>query len=322
MIFGVPEGSGLRHPGSAATLRSMLWHFMRSALHRCRWGILALGFWLVLAAGAEETAAPSRVVSLAPSLTAILMALDAESALVGVDDVSSRQQPALSALPKVGGLFSPSLEAVVALEPDLVVLVPAAEQRDLRRRLEALGIPVEVFRNVRFEQVLENIERMGALVHREHQAKARVAEIRRVRNELQAAAVGRVRPRVVVVLQKDPLFVVGRGSFVAEMLDVVGAENVAEAFEEAYPRVNLEWLLKAAPEILIDVEPAAGHPMQFWSRWSTLPAVSRGRVLRLEPELISLPGPDLDRGMQALALAIFGPGGSSGGSAFKAVRAP
>ena len=269
---------------------------------------------LTTASGAIESAPAARVVSLAPSLTAILVALDAADTLVGIDDVSSRQQPALSDLPRVGGLFSPSLEAIVALQPDLVVLVPAVEQRDLLRRLEALGIPVARFENVRFDQVLENIERLGTLVGRSREARRRIAEIKRVRGELEATASGRVRPRVVVVLQRDPLFVVGRGSFIEEMLRVVGADNVASGFEDAYPRVSLEWLLEAAPEVLIDVEPTSGDPTRFWSRWPTLPAVAAGRVLRLEPELVTLPGPDLDGGMQALALAIFGADTAGGGS--------
>ncbi len=295
----------------------------RSLLHRCCEFSALLSFaWVVTASGANEGAAAPRVVSLAPSLTAILVALDAADILVGIDDVSSRQQPSLADLPKVGGLFSPSLEAVVALQPGLVVLVPAVEQRDLRRRLEALGIPVARFENVRFEQVLENIERLGALVGRSREARVRIGEIKKVREELAAASRGRARPRVVVVLQRDPLFVVGSGSFVEEMLRVVGADNVASGFEDAYPRVSLEWLLESAPEVLIDVEPNAGEATRFWSRWPALPAVANGRVLALEPELVTLPGPGLDAGMQALALAIFGDGAADSGSDAAMVREP
>ncbi len=295
----------------------------RSLLRRCcEFSVLLSFAWGVTASGANEDAAAPRVVSLAPSLTAILVALDAADILVGIDDVSARQQPALADLPKVGGLFSPSLEAVVALQPGLVVLVPAVEQRDLRRRLEALEIPVARFENVRFEQVLENIERLGALVGRSREARVRIGEIKKVREELAAASSGRVRPRVVVVLQRDPLFVVGSGSFVEEMLRVVGADNVASGFEDAYPRVSLEWLLESAPEVLIDVEPNAGEATRFWSRWPALPAVANGRVLALEPELVTLPGPGLDAGMQALALAIFGDGAADSGSDAAMVREP
>lgn len=279
-----------------------------------------LALLIAVVVGAAKAEPARRVISLAPSLTAILVALDAEGTLVGIDDFSSRRQPALFELPRVGGLYNPSLEAIVSLQPDLVVLVPTAEQRDLRQRLEALEIPVESFENVRFDQVLENIERLGVLVGRERAARERIAEIRRVRAELEAAGAARESPSVVVVLQRDPLFVVGRGSFIEEMLQVVGAANVAAGFEDAYPRVNLEWLLAAAPEVLIDMDPSTEEAGRFWSRWPALPAVRSGRVLRLDPELVTLPGPDLDRGMQALAAAIFagprarGPTGAVGES--------
>jgi hypothetical protein len=100
-----------------------------------------VGVWvlvLAVAAGAEPVAA-RRVVSLNPSLTAMVIALGGREQLVGVDDYSART-PAAAGLPTVGGLYNPSLEAVVALAPDLVVLVPSAEQRAFRERLEALGI--------------------------------------------------------------------------------------------------------------------------------------------------------------------------------------
>src|SRR5262245_42468166 len=100
---------------------------------RSRAAALVLTALLVAAAAAAAPPAPApakRVVSLNPSLTATLIALDASALLVGVDDYSARQQPSVRELPAVGGLFNPSLEAIVALAPDLVVLVPGAQQRD------------------------------------------------------------------------------------------------------------------------------------------------------------------------------------------------
>ncbi|MEE3331732.1 MAG: helical backbone metal receptor, partial [Myxococcota bacterium] len=294
----MPEASASGTLWGPATLRRMLRadvHDDRSAVRRFgfRAGVVVAVLFLLESLASAAGAPARRVVSLNPSLSAIALALGAEEALVGVDDFSARQQPALSDRPRVGGLFNPSLEAVVALDPDLVVLVPSAEQRDLRRRLESLGIRVETFENVRFDQVLENIERMGRLLGRRDEASRRVAEIRRAHGELEAAIVDADRPKVVVVLQRDPLFVVGRGSFVEEMLRVAGGANVAARFEDPYPRVDVEWLVAAAPEVVIDMAPGPSEAMDYWSRWPTLPAVSQGRVLTLDPRLVTLPGPEL-----------------------------
>src|SRR5262247_777715 len=111
-----------------------------------------------LAAGAEGARSPARrIVSLNPSLTAILLALGAGERLVGVDDRSAREEPRVAGLPRVGGLFDPSLEAVVALEPDLVLAVPGAQQRDLVARMQALGIEVLELPNVTLEELLGSI---------------------------------------------------------------------------------------------------------------------------------------------------------------------
>jgi ABC-type Fe3+-hydroxamate transport system substrate-binding protein len=252
----------------------------------------------------ESPLRASRIVSINPSLTAILLALGAREAIVGVDDFSAGQQPEVSALPRVGGLFSPSLEAVAALEPDAVVLVPSVEQRDFRERLEAIGIPVVVFANIRFEQVLENIRVLGELVGREEQAAARVHAIRSARAAAQQVSATRPAPRTVLVLQRDPVFIVGAGSFLDELLGWAGAENLGARFDDPYPQVAIEWLVDVAPEVMIDMTPESAEPLEFWSRWPAIPAVASGRVFHLDQ--VYLPGPYLDRSLRALVATLHG----------------
>ena len=251
-------------------------------------------------------AAAQRVISLNPSLTAILLALDARDTIVGVDDFSARQQPSVADLPRVGGLFNPSLEAVVALRPDLVIVVPSVEQRDFRQRLEGMGIAVSSFENIRFDQVLENISRLGRLVGREQAAARRVQAIRSKRGAVERVSARRPVLQTLVVLQREPIFVVGRGSFIHEMLEASGARNLAARFDEPYPRVAVEWIIAAAPEVLIDVSTDAQPAYEFWSRWPSLPAVANRRVLVLDPDRLILPGPYLDRSLELLVTALHG----------------
>jgi len=273
--------------------------------------LVALAAGAGAAAPEREPAPPAparRVVSLNPSLTAIAVALGARDALVGVDSFSLRAEPAVAGLPAVGGLYNPSLEAVVALAPDLVVFVPTAEQRDFQRTLEALGLPVLPFDPVAFDEVLAAIETLGARLGRTAEARTRVDAIRAARSRVEARAAGRPRPRAVLVLQRDPLYVVGRGSFVDEMLASAGAENAAREFSEPYPRVAREWLLDAAPELLLDASDPAGSEdaVRYWARWPSLPAVRAGRVVALAPGAVTLPGPWLDRALDLLADAVQG----------------
>lgn len=259
----------------------------------------------------DPRAEPTRIISINPSLTAILLALGRGDRLVGVDDFSAQQIPEVAGLPRVGGLFNPSLEAVVALEPDLVVLVPSAEQRDFRERLSALEIKVEVFENHQFDEVLENITRLGALTRATAAAEERVAAINATRTAVERA-IGSVAgadataPTIAMVLQRDPLFVVGGGNFIDTMLYIAGTRNIAAEYLGTYPRVALEWLVAASPEVIVDLSPEARESMTYWERWPNMKAVQTKRLISLDPALISMPGPDLDRSLELLAKTFWG----------------
>ena len=259
----------------------------------------------LLFAVAEEPPAP-RIVSLNPSLTAILVSLGARSTLVGVDEYSARQQPEVAELPTVGGLFTPSLEAVVALEPDVVVLVPGAQQRDLGNRLRSLGIEVLELANIDLEQLLASIETLGRLVKRPEVAAERVAAIRRAWQQAARTAAERRPVRAVLVLQREPLYLVGGGSYLHAMLSAAGADNAAAVFSDPYPRVALEWLIAAVPEVILDASEDPEDAASYWSRWPSLPAVAAGRVVAIPASEVVLPGPRLDRALRILSQALYG----------------
>ncbi len=279
-------------------------------------GLLALALAAAAAASAPKSASSPeppaseparRVVSMNPSLTRIVVALGARDVLVGIDDFSARAEPDLASLPRVGGLYSPSLEAVVALRPDLVALVPSLEQRDFRRQLEALDVPVLVLDPVRFDEVLHSIAALGARVGRADAARARIDEIRRTCAAVRRATAGFPRPRTVFVLQREPLFVVGSGSFLDEMIALAGGQNLGAALDETWPRSSLEWLVAAAPDVILDSDDDAQPAAEFWARWPSLPAVRERRVVALEEGVVTLPGPDLDRALRTIARALHGP---------------
>jgi ABC-type Fe3+-hydroxamate transport system substrate-binding protein len=268
---------------------------------------LAASLALALATAAEAAEPPAqRIVSMNPSLTAILLALGAEERLVGIDDRSAREEARLAGLPTVGGLFNPSLESVVALAPDRVVLVPSAQQRDLRARMQALGIEVLELPNITLEELLGSIEALGELVDRREAAAERVGAIRAAFAATAQATAGLKPPRVVFALQRDPLYVVGAGSFLDAMLRAAGAVNAGAELGGPYPRAGLEWLIAAAPEVILDSSDDPEHALAYWSRWPSLPAVAQGRVVAVPADEVTLPGPYLDRGLRTLAEAIHG----------------
>ncbi len=270
----------------------------------CGLAIGALGIPAAWADGTSEGA--RRVVSLNPSLTAIVLALGAGERLVGVDDWSKKQNPVLAELPSVGGLYTPNLESLAALAPDLVLLVPSAEQRDFHGRLAELGIAVEGFNPVRFDEVLASIARLGRITGSEAKARERVAAIRAARAEVEAAVAGRPVRSAVLVLQRDPLFVVGGGNFIDEMLASAGARNLGREVEGSYPRISLEWLVARAPEVILDASHDAEPAPDYWARWPSLPAVREKRVVSIPSGAATLPGPALDEALRLLARSVHG----------------
>ncbi|MHA7837642.1 MAG: ABC transporter substrate-binding protein [bacterium] len=261
--------------------------------------------------GGESSAErPDRLISLNPSLTAIVLRLGGGAKLVGVDDYSARVLEAVSDLPRVGGLFDPSLESVMALRPDRVLLVAGVDQRSHAARLARLGLEVEVYENERLSEVLENIARIGRLLGREEAAAGRIRAIRSMYAAVSRATEGLGQPRTLAVVDRSPLHLVGAATFLDEMLEAVGALNLARSLGAGYPRGSIEWLIAAEPELLIDMTPngpETGSGSEFWSRWPSLPAVEAGLVLTLDARRISLPGPDLDRALRELAVAVHGP---------------
>ncbi len=271
--------------------------------------------WLLLVMVAAATPAVSaalepvrRVVSMNPSLTEMIVALGAAEALVGVDEYSARRVPSVADRPRVGGLYSPSLEAVVALRPDLVVLVPSVQQAAFHQQLEALGVRVLVLGQspVSFQRVFDALDELGRRLGRTRQARERIDAIRRTRDAVVAATSPLARVRTVVVITREPLYVAGAASFLDEMLQAAGAENLGARFGEPWPRASLEWLVEVAPDVIVDSAPGDESAETFWARWPSIPAVRAGRVVSVPAGDVTLPGPDLDRALLRLARALHG----------------
>jgi iron complex transport system substrate-binding protein len=259
-----------------------------------------------MAADAAGAGASLRLVSLNPSLTAIVLRLGGGDSLVGVDDYSAKVLPEIADRPRVGGLFDPSLEAVVSLRPDRVLLVAGVDQQSHAERLEKLGLQVEIYRNERLDEVLENIERLGGLLGQKQLAAERIRAILAMREAVKVAAQGRGRPATLAVVDRNPLFIVGADTFLDEMLESVGAQNLGRKLATGYPRGSIEWLIGARPELLLDMTPGAESAAEFWGRWPSIPAVRAGSVVDVDARRISLPGPDIDQALRELAIAVHG----------------
>jgi iron complex transport system substrate-binding protein len=247
-----------------------------------------------------------RVVSLAPSVTEILFAVGLDAEVVGVTTFCDFPAPARTK-PKIGS-STPNLEAILGLKPDLVVGNKDFIRPDALAKLEQLKIPVFILAPKTIEDILGHISTVGRLVGHERDARAVVQGLRERLSELRSR-MGAVRPvRVFYVVNTDPLISVGSGSFIHQMLELAGGENIVGHTSIPYPKVSLEEVLRRDPEVLLfPVGASEGIPeaeQQRWRKWATLAAVAHNRLHQVKAELVNRPGPRAIEGVEEVARAL------------------
>ena len=258
-----------------------------------------------------------RVVSLAPSATEILFAVGLDSEIVGVTTFCD-YPPAAKAKPKIGSSIQ-NLEAIIGLKPDLVLAVKSEIVRpDILAKLEQLKIPIFILSPKTIEDILGHISTVGRLVGHDRDARVVAQGLRERLSELRSRMASVKPVRVFYVVNTDPLISVGSGSFIHQMLELAGGENIVGQTTISYPKVSLEEVLRRDPEVLLfPVGTSEGIPeaeQQRWRKWTTLSAVAHNRLHQVKSELVNRPGPRVVEGIEALAKAIQpGLGSRSGG---------
>jgi iron complex transport system substrate-binding protein len=249
---------------------------------------------------------PRRIVSLVPSVTELLYAIDAEDVLVGVTDFCD-YPPAARKKPRVGGMLAPSLETMVALKPDIVMATTAGNREETFTQLEQLHMPVYVVNPTTVADVLDLISRLGALTGREHAATQLSASLQKRIDAVAARVRTGPRPRVLYVLWPDPLIVPGKGGLVSELIDLAGGASVTADVGEPYPRMSLEAAIARSPQVIILASHGSGQgrmAREKWERFTALPAVKAGRVHTVDGSLLHRYGPRVVDGLEQLARAI------------------
>jgi len=235
-----------------------------------------------------------RVVTLTPSLTDVVLALGAGDQLVGVSRFDERAE--VKQLPRVGGFVDPSVEAVLALRPDLVLAEPGPGNRQAVERMAELGAPVLLLPLATVSDVLSAERAAGKALGRAREGEALARELEATRVRIRERARGRPPVRVLLVYGFDPLVVAGPGGFADELLSDAGALNVASDAASAYPVYSVERALKSRPELILD---AAMTPAGR-DRLRELPGLAEARWASVPGQALLHPGPALGRGLEQL----------------------
>jgi iron complex transport system substrate-binding protein len=249
---------------------------------------------------------PSRVVSMAPNVTEVLFALGLEEKIVAVTPLCD-YPPEAQSKTHLGGT-NPSIEQILAFKPDLVLAPQDMIQPDLLHSLDRVKIPTFVLQAAQLEDVLAQIQTVARMFDRSKAGDELTATVRQrialVRERTQSLA----HPRVLYVLNTDPLQTAGPGSFIHQLIEAAGGANIASDTFTSYPRFALEEVLARDPELIIfPIGTAEGIPeeeQQQWRRWASLSAVKHNRLVQIPSVLIDRPGPRIVEGLELLAKAI------------------
>jgi iron complex transport system substrate-binding protein len=251
-------------------------------------------------------AAPTRIVSLVPSATEILFAIGAEDRLVGVTDFCDFP-PEARRKPSVGGMISPSLEALVALKPEVVIATAAGNRQETFTQLRRLRIPVFAVGADSLAETVQAVERLAELAGRREAAATVVGELNRRIRAVAERVAPFSRPRVLYVLWPEPLIVPGHGALISDLIAVAGGDSVTASRAEAYPRYSLEAAVAKTPEVILLASHSSRQtPMarETWERFGSLPAVKAGRVHWVNGDLVHRYGPRVVEGLELLARLI------------------
>ncbi len=256
-----------------------------------------------------------RIISLAPSITETVFALGLGPSVIAVTDYCDYPPQAQGRL-KIGGGLTPNLEKIIALNPDLVILL--ASQTQLIKQLQHLSIPILAVKMTRLSDILDAITQIGAATHHVQQALTLVQHLKQHFQTISRRVADLPHPTVLIVLGHsldqdtiNTLYIAGQHDFYNDLITLAGGRNAYQSMRMKVPAISLEGLLQLDPDVIIDIFPDADDhhtdltiTRQRWSQLQQLKAVQHHRVYLLEKDYATIPGPRIDLLLADLAALI------------------
>jgi iron complex transport system substrate-binding protein len=249
--------------------------------------------------------APQRIISLAPNHTEVLYALGLGDRVVGVTEYCN-YPPEAAEKPRVGDFVNADLELIVGLEPDLV-LATTMHMAETVPALQERGIAVFVLDPQSVNSVLDEIRTIGQITGREAAADALVAHMQTRIDAVQQRVKDAPRPKVFWELGPE-LFTVGPNTFVSDLIDLAGGENVAADADMPWPQLSVEAIILKDPDVIVLADHNYGQTVEMVKErpgWEDIAAVKAGHIVEIaNDDIVSRPGPRLVEGVEFLAKAL------------------
>ncbi len=258
---------------------------------------------------------PLKIISISPAVTEILFAIGAGDRVIA-DTRYCDYPPAAGKLTKIGGYLDPNVEKILTLAPDLV-LAARGTPREPIDRLSSLGLNVAVVDPVDIGSTLRTIRLIGRIVGDPESANSLAARIDARRSAV-VAKTGRIpasqRPRVLFLFDLNGLFTAGPKNHIDDLIHMAGGTNIADSTGVPWPELSMEKIIAADPQVILLME---GHGtnanyttdsalkiLRADHRWINVSAVANGRIVVLDDDEITLPGPRMIDGLESAATAL------------------
>jgi iron complex transport system substrate-binding protein len=241
---------------------------------------------------------PVRVVSLAPSLTESIFAVGAGDKLVGVTTYCNYPQAA-ETIEKIGDTQTPNIERIVALKPDVVFVSTASQLEAFMATLEQQNIAVYVMDAKSIAEVIEDLRTLGKLLGVGNSAESLAISLEERVRKIESNEGPEASQRVFIQISNEPLFTIGKDSFLTELVQKAGGSSVTADVPSAYPKLSKETASAMNPNVIILSDSEDNREPNVALRNST--AVKTGRVFRINADIISRPGPRLVGALEQIA---------------------
>jgi iron complex transport system substrate-binding protein len=247
---------------------------------------------------AQTTSGPRRIVSLIPATTEMLFAMGAADRLAGVGTYD-RFPPEVERLPRVGGLLDPSVERILSLKPDLVIVYDT--QTELKGQLARAGIPIFRYVHRGLPDITETMRALGVRVGAASAANAAAAQIEQQLAAISTRVARRPRPKTLLVFGREPgslrrIDASGGYGFLHDVLEIAGGTDVLADLKRQSVQVSTESILARAPEVIIELHYGSQSDRLdaehlVWNALPSVPAVKNNRVHLLVGDEFVVPGP-------------------------------
>lgn len=269
--------------------------------------VISLFLLLTISLNVRAVEIPRRIISLSPNITQIIYALGAWENVVGVT-IYSDYPPEAKDTAKVGGWVNPNMEAILALNPDLVILMKD-QDTIFGHKLDNLGLKkYAIDSNESVSDILDSISALGEVLGREREADRLVKELRTSLDRITEAAKGAQKKSALIVVGRNPgtledIYVIGRDNYMNELLNMAGGVNVIEN-KRLSVKLTKEAIYTLDPDVIIEINHnKSGRESQIlgiWAELKLLKAVRENQVYILPSTVLLHPSQRIVEGARVL----------------------